>query len=86
MRIPIGSRVETIERVGNSLLPIGSVGTIVGYQSVDVYHVEWDSWCDGHTCNGLAKADHGWNVLDHTVRELFEEAEDDVGIDLTELL
>ena len=86
MRIPIGGRVETIDLVGNSLLPIGSVGTIVGYFGEGVYKVEWDKDVDGHSCNGLAQIGHGWNVRDNTVRQLFEEDEDDVSIDLSELL
>ena len=86
MRIPIGSRVELVGTPGTSRLQPGDTGTIVGYYDKDVYNVEWDKSFGGHSCNGLAKSGHGWNVLNHTVRELFEEDEDDVSIDLAELL
>ena len=90
MLFPIGTRVEVISDVGNHRLPNGSVGTVVGHYdslfSDDVLNVEWDKSCNGHTCDGLAKAGHGWNVSMKMIREVFDDTDVDVSIDLTDVL
>lgn len=81
-KFQIGDRVViTLEEHGNQHLHVGSIGTVVGYYTENISHIEWDEWCHGHTCNNLAHTGYGWNVhnriIEHCECENTTEAEVD---------
>jgi len=47
----------------DSKLKEGYTGTIVNIWDYDqVLGIDWDKDVDGHTCEGKAKHNHGWNI------------------------
>jgi len=61
--INVGDRV--IYTGNNDKIKTGYEGTVVNTWttgSVMVIDIDWDNYVDGHTCEGLAKEGHGWNV------------------------
>lgn len=68
MKFSIGQRVCYCSGIYSHILK-GNSGIIVGQAPYDstrnVLNVDWDKeFADGHTCSGLARKHHGWNVLD----------------------
>lgn len=72
-----GDRVEAIVDFPefNHRIPIGSVGTVLGYYrgGASVY-VCWDREVGGHSCDGRCKVGYGWNVREDHIALLCEDS------------
>jgi hypothetical protein len=69
--INIGDRVEYLGNTNK--IKKGYKGIVVGLYGNDeetVLNVDWDNYTDGHSCEGLARQGHGWNVYARHVKLL----------------
>jgi hypothetical protein len=68
-RIKVGDRVEytgVSDRVKYGYK--GTVVDIYNNGADTVIYIDWDKHLHGHTCEGLARQGHGWNVYSRHVK------------------
>lgn len=67
----VGDRIEYIS--DTKRIRKGYKGTIVGLYGDDVdtiLNIDWDKYIDGHSCEGLARQGHGWNINSLYVKQI----------------
>lgn len=64
----VGQRVLAVDKNGGQ-----SKGKIV--KIGNYYSIEFDNWINGHSCGGIAKHGHGWNVHIDNIIEILDDNE-----------